>query len=411
MLATTQLLVVVMCLAMAALAHAITAKKPLVTGLFSEAGFLKNSNKAFMKVIIDKILFCFKNYWLFFLLSSIILLLLLILVYGGTLQNGWEWNKEVISALLGAATVSGITYLLLKGQANNESAVEQNKKVFENRLKAYESFLNTLRDVVVNNRVDEKSEKLLQFSIATIGMHTNSEDMLTISKNLKFIVQKIKVQENDYGSIWNELMEIVNVLHNSLYTNNVRKLDSNTRKSLRNFRSLYIDETYQVLEYIECSLADYKFDSFIAGKCLFYSIPVKKKHKNKNILPKRVYVTLKIDVINSDNTFNGIIALYCGNNEETLINNIVNGGPDYWKATRRFKISNQKNIRLGINVIKQAFVYDFSNKGKLELRSAFCDIINFMSPLWVDTKKSKTGEISFWYEDNIKEHEHRTVKQ
>ena len=350
-----------------------------------------------MKGLVDTFLTFLKNSWLFFILGSIILLLLLILIYGGTLQNGWVWNREIISALLGAATVAGITYLLLKGQASSESAVEQNKKVFENRLKAYESFLNTLQEVVVNNCVDVRSEKLLQFSIATIGMHTNSEDMLTISKNLKFIIQKIKVQERVNSSIWDELMEIVNVLHNSLYSNNLHKLDSNTRKSLRNFSSLCVDESYQILEYVECLLADYKLDSFIAGKCLFYSIPIKKKYRVRNHLPKRVYVTLRIDKNNADGTFDGIVALYCGKDEEGLIHHIIENR-NIWKAPSHFKMSNQQRVELGVNVIKDAFVFEFSKKERLALQSAVCDIINFMYPLWAEKgvaylRKGKNGEI------------------
>ena len=78
----------------------------------------------------------------------------------------WEWSPEVISALLGAAVVTAITYVLLKGQANSESDVEQKKRVFDSRIKAYESFLEILREVIVKDEVTPEDEKRLQFGVA-----------------------------------------------------------------------------------------------------------------------------------------------------------------------------------------------------------------------------------------------------
>ena len=396
--ATTLLPVAATFLAMVVVVLVTTVKKPLVASLGLVPRLVVTQITQNVTTGIANKFFSFiKNYWLFFFICFIVLLLLLILIYGGTLQNGWAWNREIISALLGAATVAGITYLLLKGQTSSESTVERNKMVFENRLNAYESFLNTLEGVVVNNRVDETSEKQLQFSIAAIGMHTDSVDMLTISKNLKFIIQRIQIKDRVDGSIWKELMEIVNVLHNSLYTDNVRKLDSNTRKALRNFSSLCVDENYEILEYVECLLSDYKFDSFIASKCLFYSIPVKKNQRIWNHMPKKVYVTLRIDCKNSDDTFNGIVALYCGKGEEGLIDKIIKN-PKIWKGPSELTMSTHEDVELGINVIKQACVYEFANKERLALQSMVCDMLNFMYPLWAEKgiaymRRQKDGTI------------------
>ena len=338
-----------------------------------------------MKQIFIKIGLLAKNYWLFILLCIIVLVLLQILLYAGKQVKEWFWPREVISALLGAATVAGITYLLLKGQANNESAVEQKKKVFENRLKAYESFMTTLRKVVVSNQVDERSEKLLQFGIANIGMHANSEDMLIVSKNLKFILQKIKVKEHADGSIWNELMEIVNVFHRSLYVNDERVLDSNMHKALRNFSGLCVDEDYEVLEFIECLLSSHRFDSFIAGKCLFYSIPVKKQFIKHNGLPRRIYVTIRIDetqVEEPENLYSGIVAIYCKKGYFNVLSNLFDD-PKLWLAPKdKVKLQLEQNLELGVNIVGEAYVLHFQELKKMALQSVVCDIFNFMHPIW-----------------------------
>lgn len=71
---------------------------------------------------------------------------------GGLQEEKLKWYAQVIGALLGAAIVATITYALLKGQARNESDVDKRKRVFDNHVKAYESFLDNLRDVVVRTK-------------------------------------------------------------------------------------------------------------------------------------------------------------------------------------------------------------------------------------------------------------------
>lgn len=350
-----------------------------------------------MEHTFEKISILAKKYLLFIVLCCIVLVLLLILLFAGEKIQEDTWSRNFISALLGAATVSVITYLLLKGQANNESAVEQNKKVFENRLNAYESFLSILQNVVVNNVVDEKSEKLLQFGIATIGMHADSEDMLVISKNLKYILQKIKVKERADGSIWNELMEIVNVFHHSLYVNKERKVDSCMRKSLRNFSGLCVDENYEILQFVECLLSSFHFDSFIAGQCLFYSIPVKKYYvKNRNV-PRKLYVTLRIDKITDDMHYSGIIAIYSESANYEQLREMMKS-PDLWIGSDKITFIEKSELGLGINVVDKAFVLSFEKKKDMELQSAVCDVFMFMHPIWAEKgvsylRKDKDGRL------------------
>lgn len=347
-----------------------------------------------MNFISKTIALWIKNYWLFLVLCVIIIVLLLILIFAGEQIQQGTWPREVISALLGAATVAVITYLLLKGQANNENLVQQNKKVFENRLKAYESFMTTLQKVVVNNKVDQESEKMLQFGIVNIGMHADSRNLLIVSKNLKYILQKINVQERADGSIWNELMEVMNVFHHSLYIDNEREIDTNMRKALRNFSGLCVDENYEVLQFIECLLSSHNFDSFISGKCLFYSIPVKKKYNKHENMPHRIYVTIRIDLV-KNSLFSGIIAIYCPKGQFEKLRTLMNN-PRLWLAPAHLKLEKKEKIALGVNVVNKAFVLPFLNIEKMVLQSIVCDIFNFMHPLWAEKgvaylRKDKDG--------------------
>ena len=46
---------------------------------------------------------------------------------------GWISNIQLLSAFLGAAIVAAVTFILLKGQAKNQNAVQQNVRIFENK--------------------------------------------------------------------------------------------------------------------------------------------------------------------------------------------------------------------------------------------------------------------------------------
>lgn len=343
------------------------------------------------------------KYWLYFILLLAIFILLVELLYLGNYLKNWEWNKELISALLGAAIVTAITSLLLNGQAKKDSEVDQKKKVFENRVKAYESFLDILRGVVVKNKVTQEDEKLLQFGVATIGMHANSQEMLRLSVDLKRIIQKIKVEQPVGSSIWKEVIDIVRMFQFSLYEKQSMENDSNMNKALRNFSGLCTDENHTVLEYVECMLSDFHFDSFIADDCLFLSLPIQPRVRrsiriNECIIgkiPKRLYVTLKVNQKSEKSLYSGSISIYCGDktNEKKTMDVIYN---KYWfipqmpKIAKTDIIKSETEIELSINHIKNSYIYLFSEKTKIELQDILVCIFVYINEIWAGKKKLVT---------------------
>ncbi len=333
-------------------------------------------------------------YWGFLILSLIIAILLLILIYAGNKIKEWEWSPEVISALLGAAVVTAITYVLLKGQANSESDVEQMKRVFECRIKAYESFLDVLREVIIKNEVTSEDEKRLQFGVAVIGMHTSSNEMLRLSKNLKKIVQKIRLNEVVDGSIWFEIIDIVQLFHYSLYKEDVTEMNSEMKKAIRNFRGICADENKELLEYLESWLSQFNFDTHIAENCLFINIHIreevyktlKSKTGLKNSTPYRLYITLQIEN-SEDNKYNGRIAIYSGKDrskQKVMIETIYN---NFWKdhdpeRNKTDFMFEGLPFWMGSMNIKYAYLLRFNNKIKEELQAIIILILKNISALW-----------------------------
>lgn len=394
---------------MAVLAHAITVKGYYRLGskVFWSQDFLKLKIINYMHSQFKKVI---KRYKGFLFLFFIILGLLLLLLYDGDLQNTsqdssavkWIWNHEVLSALLGAATVATITYVLLKGQESNENAVEQKKRVFENKLKSYESFLTTLEEVVISSNVTPENEKRLQFGVAKIGMHSKSKDMLIISKSLKGIIRKIKYEERVDASIWNELMQIVNIFQQSLYLDESYEIDKDLRKAIRNFSNLSVERENKDLEKVECMLLSYHFNSFISDKWLFYDIPIKRRVSVKYGLPDNVFVTLEFDNGKENHKHTGRIAIYLKNDAKNNIDIIYNEKNGLWVEPENSKLNKLKpveNIELGVNIIKYARVMCFKKPIEvMEIQSILGDLINFMHPVWAEKgetflRKNKYGKV------------------
>lgn len=338
------------------------------------------------------------KFWIAITIISIPILLLCLIIMGGR-HGGWTWSNEVFSALLGAVIVTAITSLLIGWQAKKESNVEQKKKVFENRVNAYASFLDILGKVVVSNFVTSEDEKRLQFAVATIGLHANSEEMFLLSKNLKRIIRKIKVNNPADSSIWKETIDIVSLFQNSLYGEKSLENDSNMTKALLNFSGLCTEKHHEVLEYVECMISDFQFDSFIADKCLFVSIPIsshirrelKLRTKFKANVPKKLYITLQIEKENGEG-YNGTVAIYCGKKPEELelITTIYN---DYWQSPKypRWKKDcfkkNEKVVELSTNYIQHAYICKFENYSKEQLRSILVSLFIYLNKVWAVEKE------------------------
>lgn len=349
-----------------------------------------------MKQIKKYIRYIGKN-WAFYLILGLAIIdfIIMLLRLGVNQDIKWLWRNEIISALLGAAIVAAITWLLLKGQAKNQSRVDQEKKVFENRLNAYESFLKILNDVVVRNVVAPEDEKRLQFSIAEIGIHATSREMFLLSKNIKRIVRKIKVNNPADSSIWQEVIDIVSLFQNSLYGE--RTLDNDDvcmKKALLNFSGLCSGDHNEVLEYVECMISDFKFDSFIVDRCLFVSIPIslhvqrKLKHIKGFVdnVPKRLYVTLQLDE-KINERYRGQLVIYCGKKpkEQELIDIIYD---KYWQFPQKPRwdkknfYRNTEIVKLSVNYIEHAYLYDIKDMSRENIRSIMTSLFIYLNKVW-----------------------------
>lgn len=96
---------------------------------------------------------------------------------------------QMFSAILGVIITIIITNLLLNSQTNNDIERERNSEIFKEKLRIYQEFLQALYDVLKEEAVTPDEAMRLQFQTSYIAMHTSSENILQISKNVSNIVK------------------------------------------------------------------------------------------------------------------------------------------------------------------------------------------------------------------------------
>lgn len=174
------------------------------------------------------------------LLGSVLLLLLFVVV--ATLSGAWpssEISAQIMAALAGAVVTAIITMFLLMGQTSSEEKKERNTKIFEEKLRIYNDFLQKLCSVVSNMEISKQEEIELEFQVAMIAMHTSAESINQVSEQVGRIIAGIKTKENTNGEMLNELFAIADTFYKELYGQENEQDDSRI-PTIENFRMILL---------------------------------------------------------------------------------------------------------------------------------------------------------------------------
>ena len=173
------------------------------------------------------------------LLGSVLLLLLFISV--ATMSGAWpgsDISAQILSALAGAVVTAIITMFLLLGQTSNEEKKERNAKIFEEKLRIYNEFLQKLCAVVSDMKIDKSEEIELEFQIAQIAMHTSSTSIKEISAKVKKIIVSIKKNEEQREEMMSELFDIADAFYYELYNKENDFSDEDRGITIDNFSAI-----------------------------------------------------------------------------------------------------------------------------------------------------------------------------
>lgn len=133
-------------------------------------------------------------------------------------------NEELIKALsstfLQAVITAVITYLLLAGQSGAEEVKEKNVKVFEEKTKRYNNFIDTLWSVWEDRKITlEELNVLLKLVGKDIVPYTNEDTIQKILDSLNMIAAhagKNESTEAEKGEMQSEVFNIIDHLAQEL---------------------------------------------------------------------------------------------------------------------------------------------------------------------------------------------------
>jgi len=175
---------------------------------------------------------------------TVCVLLFVVFVALACLSGAWpgtDFGSQILAALAGAVVAAIITLFLLQGQMASEEKKEKNSKIFEEKLRIYQDFMRELCDVVKDQKIDEEEEIRLQFQIASIAVHTNSQNILEISRQLISIIRDIKKEDKNKKEMLDQLFAISDVFFKELYNKDLTIDSSNRDLTLKNFHILLED--------------------------------------------------------------------------------------------------------------------------------------------------------------------------
>lgn len=144
---------------------------------------------------------------------------LVVFVILAVLSGAWpgsDFASQILAALAGAIVAAIITLFLLNSQTESEIKKQRDSKVFEEKLRIYENFYNELCKVVRDREITKEEEIDLQFQVANIAMHTTSEHIEHISKNVCEIIVGVKSKNKEQNFLAN-LFEINHAFREELY--------------------------------------------------------------------------------------------------------------------------------------------------------------------------------------------------
>lgn len=137
-----------------------------------------------------------------------------------------ELPGRIMAAILGVVITATITQLLLQGQTQKEAKLRKTSKVFEEKLRIYQNFLNVLYQAVKDRALSDSEKLELQFQTSLVAMHCDPENINTVSEAVMGVIKNTcndspKKQSINNAELLNCLFEVVGAFRKDLYGKDV----------------------------------------------------------------------------------------------------------------------------------------------------------------------------------------------
>lgn len=188
-------------------------------------------NTAILAVVILVIIACFFSVYL-------------------RLYSESELWAQIFSAVLGVIITALITMILLRGQSDDDIERERTSKIFEEKLRIYQDYLQILCEVIKDHNLSDEEKIRLEFQTSYVAMHCDPKHIVTVSSAIKDLIENCCSDEseenrnrrNKSGSpdpLLDSLFRIVEAFRKDLYGDDFKFDDNHKRDTLENFSEAY----------------------------------------------------------------------------------------------------------------------------------------------------------------------------
>lgn len=157
---------------------------------------------------------------------------------------------EMFAAILGVIITAVITMVLLKGQTTNDVERERAAKVFEEKLRIYQEYLQTLCNVIEDRCLSDQEKIRLEFHTSYVAMHCDPKYIVDVSSSVKNIIEYVCPDDIDTikggnrrsdspDALLDNLFNIVEAFRKDLYGSDFRFDDKCRLDTLENFSNAY----------------------------------------------------------------------------------------------------------------------------------------------------------------------------
>lgn len=156
---------------------------------------------------------------------------------------------EMFAAILGVIITAIITMILLRGQSNNDVQREKTSKVFEEKLRIYQEFLQTLYDVLKDNSILPYEEKMrLQFQTSYVAMHCDAKYIAKVSTSVRKLIEyKCSNKLNEEDPLLSCLFDVVEAFRKDLYGDDFSFPNEEKQNTLLNFNEAYANNEKDII--------------------------------------------------------------------------------------------------------------------------------------------------------------------
>ncbi len=182
----------------------------------------------------------------FFTYTAIAACLICVIAVAFNVFTGLELPGRIMAAILGVVITATITQVLLQGQTQKEGALKRSSKIFEEKLKIYQNFLNSLYKAVKDGKLTDSEKMELQFQTSLVAMHCKPENIITVSEAVRRVVSSTCPSEKG-GSVGEtdllkSLFSVVEAFRQDLYEKDTETFANGTKdKTIENFSKAFCE--------------------------------------------------------------------------------------------------------------------------------------------------------------------------